>query len=56
MQNNHVPFTEEMKKDYTILVPNMLPIQFGLLLQVMRNYGYHMELLTRPARKSLSRD
>lgn len=46
MQNNHVPFTEEMKKDYTILVPNMLPIQFGLILQVMRNYGYHMELLT----------
>ena len=21
----HVPFTEDMKKDYTILVPNMLP-------------------------------
>lgn len=46
MQNNHVPFTEEMKKDYTILVPNMLPIQFGLILQIMKNYGYHMELLT----------
>lgn len=48
MQNstNHVPFTQEMKKDYTILVPNMLPIQFGLALQIMKNYGYNMELLT----------
>ena len=46
MQNNHVPFTEEMKKEYTILVPSMLPIQFGLILQIMKNYGYHMELLT----------
>ena len=44
--NKHVPFTEEMKKDYTILVPNMLPIQFGLILQIMKNYGYNMELLT----------
>ena len=44
--NNHVPFTAEMKKDYTILVPNMLPIQFGLVLQIMKNYGYNMELLT----------
>lgn len=39
-------FTEDMKKDYTILVPNMLPIQFGLALQIMKNYGYNMELLT----------
>ena len=44
--NKRVSFTEEMKKDYTILVPNMLPIQFGLILKIMKNYGYHMELLT----------
>ncbi len=35
-----------MRKDYTILVPNMLPIQCGLMLQIMGNYGYRMELLT----------
>lgn len=48
MQNdsNRVAFTEDMKKDYTILVPNMLPIQFGLVLKIMKNYGYNMELLT----------
>lgn len=49
MQNNnnyvHVPFTAEMKKDYTILVPNMLPIQLGLICQLMRNYGFNLELL-----------
>lgn len=41
----HVPFTEEMKKDYTILIPNMLPVQFKLIISIMRNYGYNMEVL-----------
>ena len=41
----HVPFTEEMKKDYTILIPNMLPVQFKLVTAIMANYGYHMEVL-----------
>ena len=34
-----------MKKDYTILVPNMLPMHFELIMSVMRTYGYKMELL-----------
>ncbi len=38
-------FTAEMKKDYTILVPNMLPVQLGLICKIMSNYGFHMELL-----------
>ena len=30
-----------MKRDYTILVPNMLPMHFRMLIaQVLRNYGY----------------
>ena len=45
MENNYVQFTREMKKDYVILAPNMLPMHFELILQVMRNYGYKMELL-----------
>ena len=40
-----IPFTEEMKKDYTILVPNMLPIHFKLLLSLFRANGYNVELL-----------
>ena len=45
MENNYIRFTKEMKKDYVILAPNMLPMHFELILQVMRNYGYNMELL-----------
>ena len=41
-----VEFTKEMKKDYTILIPNMLEIHFRLLRNVFRSYGYKMELLT----------
>ena len=42
----HYPqFTEAMRRDYTILVPNMLPIQLGLMCRLMKNYGYNMELL-----------
>ena len=42
---NYPQFTEEMRRDYTILVPNMLPVQLGLICRLMRNYGYKMELL-----------
>ena len=46
MQNkSYVPFTEEMKKDYTILVPNMLPIHFKMLAGLFKAHGYKVELL-----------
>jgi len=38
-------FTKEMKKDYTILVPDMLPIHFNLLRSVFIKHGYKMEVL-----------
>lgn len=41
-----VPFTDEMKKDYTILVPNMLPVHFKLLMAMLEEYGYKTKLLT----------
>lgn len=40
-----IPFTEEMKKDYTILVPNMLPMHFKLMISIFKTYGLNMELL-----------
>ncbi len=46
MRNNYVSFEEGMKKEYTILVPDMLPRHFKLLSRVMGNFGYRMELLT----------
>ncbi len=44
-KQKYIPFTKEMKKDYVILAPNMLPMHFELMLQVMRHYGYRIELL-----------
>ncbi len=45
MPASYIPFTEEMKKDYTILCPNMLPLHFELIVQILRNEGYKAELL-----------
>ena len=38
-------FTEEMKKTHTILIPDMLPWHFDLLVHVMRRAGYKVEVL-----------
>lgn len=45
MAENYIPFTKEMKKDYTILIPNMLPTHFKLIMSVLKTYGYKTELL-----------
>ena len=44
----HIPTRSSPRKceeTYTILVPNMLPVQLGLICRLMKNYGYDMELL-----------
>ncbi len=38
-------FTREMKREYTILAPMMAPIHFRLMINVLKNCGYHFELL-----------
>lgn len=43
-------FTEDMKKDYTILIPDMLPIHFKLIIKIYEKYGFHMELLQNNSR------
>ena len=43
-------FTEDMKKDYTILIPDMLPIHFNLIIKAYEHFGYKMELLTNTSR------
>jgi predicted nucleotide-binding protein (sugar kinase/HSP70/actin superfamily) len=40
------PFTKEMKKDHVLLIPDMLPIHFSLIMKVFVNHGYQAELLT----------
>ena len=38
-------FTKDMKKDYTILIPQMAPIHFELLETAVKSSGYKVELL-----------
>jgi predicted nucleotide-binding protein (sugar kinase/HSP70/actin superfamily) len=38
-------FTQAMKEEYTILVPQMLPIHFKLLQGIFRRQGYNVEFL-----------
>jgi len=45
MSSEIIEFKKEMKEDYTILVPNMLPIHFTLLKSVFNAHGYKMEVL-----------
>ncbi len=40
-----VPFTKEMRKEYTILCPQMSPIHFSLLEPAFRASGYKIEVL-----------
>lgn len=47
---SYTQFTPEMRKTHTILVPNMLPIHFQLLISIFGQYGYHMKLLESSSR------
>ncbi|MFA7670931.1 MAG: 2-hydroxyglutaryl-CoA dehydratase [Sphaerochaetaceae bacterium] len=38
-------FTKEMRSTHTILAPSMAPIQFKLLVSVLKDEGYNVELL-----------
>ncbi len=38
-------FTDVMKKDYTILIPDMTTIHFKFLARIFRGYGYHVDIL-----------
>lgn len=42
---NKIPFTKEMKKNYTILMPLMAPIHFELIETATKSQGYNIELL-----------
>ena len=44
-EQGRVEFTKEMKKDYRILIPTMLPRHLKMLAALLNAYGYHAELL-----------
>ena len=40
-----VEFTKEMKKNYTILIPQMAPIHFEIFEEILKSEGYKIKLL-----------
>ena len=45
-ENGRLLFTKEMKEEYTILFPTMLPVHFGLMARILETEGFHVEMLT----------
>ena len=43
-------FTKEMKKEYTLLAPQMLPDHFAMVVEIFRSYGYKVEMLENTGR------
>ena len=39
-------FTEEMKQEYTLLMPQMLPVHFVMLKHIFELHGYKIDMLT----------
>lgn len=39
-------FTKEMKEEYTLLMPQMLPVHFGMMQKLLQNQGYKVDMLT----------
>ncbi len=48
---DRVVFTEEMRREYTILCPQMSPIHFELLEPAFQTAGYHLVVPDIPARE-----
>ena len=45
-------FTEEMKKEYTLLMPQMLPVHFAMMARLLETEGYKVEMLNTSWRKT----
>ena len=44
-------YTRKEQKQFTILAPDMLPVHFTLVCQLLAMYGYHVELLKNDGRQ-----
>ena len=50
---DRVVFTEEMRKDYTILCPQMSPIHFNILESAFRAAGYNLVVMQNDDRQAV---
>ena len=50
---NKVEFTKEMKKDYTLLFPQMAPYHFSLIECALKSEGFNVKLLPKTDREDI---
>ena len=50
---NRVEFTKDMRKDYTLLCPQMSPIHFELIEPAIRAFGYNLVVLQNDDRSAI---
>lgn len=49
-RDDYPKFTPEMKHTHKILVPDMLPVHFGIIVDILRRDGWDIELLRNDSR------
>ena len=49
-KNGRLLFTQEMRKEYTILIPQMLPVHFGFFAKLLQRSGYNVAILNNDGR------
>ena len=52
-ENGRLLFTKEMKRDYTLLMPQMLPVTFTMLKKVLELDGYRIDMLMPEDRRRI---
>lgn len=50
-EEKYVEFTKEMKETYTIITPNMAPLHFELIKNVLESAGFQIDLLRTSGRE-----
>ena len=49
-QDEYPKFKMEMKRTHKILIPDMLPVHFGIIVEILRADGWDIELLRNDTR------
>ena len=53
-KNGRLLFTKEMKKEYTLLIPQMLPIHFGMMRMCLQKRGYNCVTLDNMNQRAIA--
>lgn len=53
-KNGRLLFTKEMKREYTLLIPQMLPIHFGMMRMCLQKRGYNCVTLDNMDQRAIA--